>query len=201
MTEVRANCTFVRDALTLRLDFSLQPGITWLRGASGTGKTTLLRLIAGLEMPSEGAILIDNAALGAAQSRRAPLVFQMPKLFPHLSVYENLRVGHARNAEPAELERITQALGLVPLFSRNAKHVSGGEAQRVAVARALLSQPRVLLLDEPFSAQSPENAGLLLTAIMREAAKLPVLVTAHHEPVPGAFDLGKTLILSDGTIK
>ncbi|PTM81770.1 ABC transporter ATP-binding protein [Cereibacter johrii] len=130
-----------------------------LLGPSGCGKTTLLRLIAGFEAPSSGAILLDGRDITALPPNRRPIntVFQSYALFPHLTVAENVGFGLRMQGKPrTEIETVTaRMLALVrleALAKRKVAQLSGGQQQRVALARALAPQPRVLLLDEPLSA-------------------------------------------------
>ena len=130
-----------------------------LLGPSGCGKTTLLRLIAGFEMPTSGAILLDGADISDLPPNRRPVntVFQSYALFPHLTVAENVGFGLTMQGRPkAEVAaRVAQMLALVKLEAmagRKVSQLSGGQQQRVALARALAPQPKVLLLDEPLSA-------------------------------------------------
>lgn len=130
-----------------------------LLGPSGCGKTTLLRLIAGFEMPTSGAILLDGADITELPPNKRPVntVFQSYALFPHLSVAENVGFGLTMQGRPkAEVDkRVAEMLVLVKLEAmagRKTSQLSGGQQQRVALARALAPQPKVLLLDEPLSA-------------------------------------------------
>ncbi len=130
-----------------------------LLGPSGCGKTTLLRLIAGFEMPTSGAILLDGADITELPPNKRPVntVFQSYALFPHLSVAENVGFGLTMQGRPkAEVDRrVAEMLALVKLEAmagRKTSQLSGGQQQRVALARALAPQPKVLLLDEPLSA-------------------------------------------------
>lgn len=130
-----------------------------LLGPSGCGKTTLLRLIAGFEMPTAGKILLDGADITDLPPNRRPVntVFQSYALFPHLTVAENVGFGLAMQGRPkAEVQaRVNEMLALVKLDAmagRKTSQLSGGQQQRVALARALAPQPKVLLLDEPLSA-------------------------------------------------
>ena len=130
-----------------------------LLGPSGCGKTTLLRLIAGFEMPTSGTILLDGADITELPPNRRPVntVFQSYALFPHLTVAENVGFGLTMQGRPkAEVQaRVAQMLALVKLEAmagRKTSQLSGGQQQRVALARALAPQPKVLLLDEPLSA-------------------------------------------------
>ena len=130
-----------------------------LLGPSGCGKTTLLRLIAGFEMPTEGTILLDGTDITTLPPNRRPVntVFQSYALFPHLTVAQNIAFGLEMLGKPvAEVKaRTAQMLALVKLDAmagRKTSQLSGGQQQRVALARALAPQPKVLLLDEPLSA-------------------------------------------------
>ena len=130
-----------------------------LLGASGSGKTTTLRMIAGFEPPTAGEILMDGAPIAALPpfKRDINTVFQHYALFPHMSVRENIAYGLRMRGVPAEEreERVTQALAMVQLGqlgARSPRQLSGGQQQRVALARALVNRPRVLLLDEPLGA-------------------------------------------------
>ena len=123
-----------------------------LLGPSGCGKTTLLRAIAGLHRISSGTISLDNDDVTeiSVEKRGIGLIFQRPLLMPHLDVWGNLRLGQKRYNEE-EIRIMLDLIGLNDFGSRKVDQLSGGESQRIAVGRALLAKPRVLLLDEPFS--------------------------------------------------
>jgi ABC-type Fe3+/spermidine/putrescine transport system ATPase subunit len=147
--------TVLRD---VSLDIAPQELLTLL-GPSGCGKTTLLRIVAGFERPTEGRVLIDGEDVTALPANRRPtnLVFQRPTLFPHLDVYSNVAFGLqvARVSRAEQRERVAEALALVRLEGyekRRSHELSGGQMQRIALARALVNRPAVLLLDEPLSA-------------------------------------------------
>ncbi len=129
-----------------------------LVGPSGCGKTTTLRLIAGLENPTQGRIVLDGQVANPLppQDRHLAMVFQNPSLFPHLTARENLALGlMLRKVPRAEIEKRVQAtaalLGLPDCLDRRPASLSGGQRQRVALGRALVCRPQVLLLDEPFA--------------------------------------------------
>ena len=140
------------------------PGVIALFGRSGSGKTTLVNIISGLAAPDAGDIrlgddvLIDTHAAIAVpvEHRRIGYVFQDSRLFPHLTVTGNLRYGEKRaRAAPRVIgfDEVVTLLGLAQLLQRRPRELSGGERQRVALGRALLSQPRLLLLDEPLASR------------------------------------------------
>ncbi len=180
----------------LRLDaqFETTATITAVMGPSGAGKSTLLQCVAGLIRPSVGRVVIDDEVVSDSETRvfvpphqrRVALVFQSLALFPHLSVWENVAYGvrggtrrARREAAMAWLERAR----VNALASRMPATLSGGEAQRVALARALASAPRLLLLDEPFSALNQE-LRVSLGEVLRElftTAGIPVLLATHDE--------------------
>ena len=144
-----------------------------LLGPSGCGKTTLLRMIAGFEIPTEGEILIDDQDMSDVQPNKRPInmVFQSYAVFPHMSVFDNVAYGLKVTGVPRDRirERVEEALGLVKLEGyggRRPDRLSGGQRQRVALARALIKRPKVLLLDEPLSA---------LDAKLREAMRLELV--------------------------
>jgi len=144
-----------------------------LLGPSGCGKTTLLRMLAGFEIPSEGTITIDKQDMGGVDPNRRPvnMVFQSYAVFPHMKVFDNVAYGlKVTGIAKAEIkERVDEVLGLVRLDgfgNREPDQLSGGQRQRVALARALVKRPRVLLLDEPLSA---------LDAKLREAMQLELV--------------------------
>ena len=167
-------------------------GITALFGPSGCGKSTLLAAVAGLLRPHEGMVTVGGAALldtarGIAlppERRRCGVVFQDARLFPHMSVESNLRFGLRR--APAEatgpgFDEVVALLGIGHLLHRRPNGLSGGERQRVALGRALLARPRLLLMDEPLAAlDAPRRAEVLpFLARLRDAAGLPILYVTH----------------------
>lgn len=178
----------------LDVDVAIDAGITAVTGASGAGKSTLLAAIAGLVRPDAGRIELGGVVLCDAATRRhvAPhrrrvaLVFQSLALFPHLTGWENVAYG-LRGVPRAE--RRERARGWLErarvghVADRRPETFSGGEAQRVALARALASEPRALLLDEPFSAMDPELRGQLGGELQRLVAeiRIPTLLVTHHE--------------------
>src|SRR5918992_1526156 len=142
------------------VSLDIAPGeLLTLLGPSGCGKTTLRRIIAGFERPSEGRVMLDGEDITSLPPNRRPtnLVFQRPTLFPHLDVYNNVAFGLqvAGVSRAQQRERVAEALALVRLEGyekRRSHELSGGQMQRIALARALVNRPAVLLLDEPLSA-------------------------------------------------
>jgi multiple sugar transport system ATP-binding protein len=159
-------------------------------GPSGCGKTTMLRLIAGLEMPDAGSIALNGNVLNGtpAKDRDIAMVFQTPALFPHLTVAENIGFGlMLRKFSKAEIsQRVTEAadvLGLTALLSRKPETLSGGEAQRVALGRAMVRKPKVFLFDEPLSnLDSPMRAQLRKEIKkLRERVQATFLYVTHDQ--------------------
>ena len=169
--------------------FTLAPtGITALSGPSGSGKTTVLRCIAGLtrlpgQLSVDGEIWQDQRAFRPAHRRAVGVVFQEPSLLPHLSVRGNLDYGARRAPGPAAIgfDEVVDLLGLAPLLARTTTHLSGGERQRVALGRALLSQPRLLLMDEPLSSLDAASKAEILPYLERlhRALAMPTLYVSH----------------------
>jgi molybdate transport system ATP-binding protein len=172
---------------------SATPGITALFGRSGCGKTTTVHMIAGLLRPDSGHIGIDgtvlfDAARGIdmpAEERGIGYVFQDARLFPHLSVRDNLRYGARRargRAQRIPFAEVVELLGLASLLARRPAGLSGGERQRVAIGRALLAQPRLLLLDEPLAAIDVARRGELLPYLenLRDQFSLPMVFVSHQ---------------------
>ena len=161
-------------------------GATVLFGPSGVGKTSVLNMVAGLLAPDSGHVRVDgdtlfDAASGvdvAPERRRAGYVFQEPRLFPHLRVRANLLYGAG---ERAVLGDMLAFLGIDHLLDRWPRSLSGGEARRVAIGRALLSNPRFLLLDEPLSSLDRARREEVMQAIehIRDVRKLPILMVTH----------------------
>lgn len=180
-------------SFTLSADLYIGPGITAITGPSGAGKTTLLSLIAGLSRPSSGHIRLDGQVLVDTDTRQwlppyrrhIGQVFQDARLFPHLSVRHNLLYGRffggRGRAGPAPAA-IIDLLDIAPLLDRRPRDLSGGERQRVAIGRALLSNPALLLLDEPLSALDPARKAELLPYLrrLRDGTGLPMLYVTHQ---------------------
>ena len=181
-------------------------GTTAVLGASGAGKTLTLRAIAGLHKPESGRVAIDGATLFdsegrinvAARDRHVGYVFQDYALFPHLTVAENIAFGMrgASRSERADgVGRMLDMLRLAQLADRYPAGLSGGERQRVALGRALAPQPRLLLLDEPFSALDAPTRELLTEELLalRERIDVPAVLVTHD--VSEAYALSDELVL------
>jgi molybdate transport system ATP-binding protein len=163
-------------------------GVTAVFGPSGCGKTTLLRCIAGLQRLEgrcvvDGAVWQDGAQFLPPHRRPVGVVFQEASLFAHLSVRRNLTYGAPPGAAPGAIgfDEVVALLGLVPLLDRAPRHLSGGERQRVAIGRALLSQPRLLLMDEPLAALDRASRDEILPFLenLHHRLDLPILYVTH----------------------
>lgn len=184
--------------ITLDITFEAGAGLTALLGPSGAGKTSVLNIIAGLHRPAHAEIRMGETVLAdtarniwvPAHQRRIGYVFQDVRLFPHLSVKHNLTYAtwattHTRRATPPiTLESVVGMLDLGALLSRNPARLSGGEKQRVAIGRALLSDPALLLLDEPLAAVDVARRQEVLPYLdrMRVEVGLPVIYVTHAWP-------------------
>jgi molybdate transport system ATP-binding protein len=181
-----------RGGFVLDAKFELPtPGVVALFGRSGSGKTTLVNVIAGLLNPDRGRVALDDALLldterhiaVAPERRRIGYVFQDARLFPHLRVAANLRYAQMRAAaEPfVTLDQVADLLGLGALMNRRTHELSGGERQRVAIGRALLSQPALLLLDEPLAALDASRREEVLPYLetLRDQLRIPMVYVSH----------------------
>jgi molybdate transport system ATP-binding protein len=177
---------------TLEASFESQGRVTGLFGASGSGKTSLVNMIAGLLRPDRGTIAIDGETLDDTEKgihvpvylRRIGYVFQDARLFPHLDVRQNLDYGRRMNHladDDAQRQRVTELLDIGHLLDRRPGKLSGGERQRVALGRALLSKPRLLLLDEPLGALDEGRRAEILPYLMRlrDEARVPMVYVSH----------------------
>ncbi|MGG5817400.1 molybdenum ABC transporter ATP-binding protein [Falsiroseomonas sp. HW251] len=209
MLEVALRHRFGPDGFALDVGFAVPAaGVTALFGPSGCGKTTVLSAVAGLLRPQSGRIAVGSTALLdtargldlPAERRRCAVVFQDARLFPHLSVATNLRYGlrrAPRDAEGPGFEEVVALLGLDHLLARRPAGLSGGERQRVALGRALLARPRLLLMDEPLASLDAARRGEVLPflARLRDVARLPILLVTHAlEEVDALAD---TLVLME----
>ncbi|WP_415769277.1 molybdenum ABC transporter ATP-binding protein [Pseudomonas sp. LB3P38] len=180
---------------TLEVDLQLPGrGVTALYGHSGSGKTTCLRCIAGLEKAEQGFIQVndevwqdsDKKIFVPPHKRALGYVFQEASLFPHLSVLANLEFGLKRIPRPqrrVDMAHATELLGIGHLLDRHPQHLSGGERQRVGIARALLTSPKLLLMDEPLAALDSQRKNEILPYLQRlhDELDIPVLYVSHSQ--------------------
>ena len=196
----------------LETEFRVDVGVTVMVGHSGAGKTTILRCIAGLSNPDEGLIAAGDRLLfdsqqriniGVAQ-RRVGLVFQDLALFPHLSVYDNVTYGLRRLAKSERRQRadeVLKAFQIEHLCRRLPREISGGEQQRVALARSLVTEPSVLLLDEPLSSLDPRTKAAIIEDLRawNNARRIPIIYVTHdYEEVLAMGD--RVIALAQGRI-
>jgi molybdate transport system ATP-binding protein len=178
---------------SLAMRFEVKGQATALFGPSGAGKTTLVNMIAGLMKPDRGRIVLDDDVLFdstaginvPAHRRRIGYVFQEGRLFPHMTVARNLDYGRRMNglpADAAEAERVIDMLDIRPLLERRPGKLSGGERQRIAVGRALLMRPRLLLLDEPLASLDARRKSEILPYLerLRDEARVPMVYVSHN---------------------
>jgi molybdate transport system ATP-binding protein len=180
------------DGFALDVDVEAPPGLTVLFGPSGSGKTTLINAMAGLLRPDSGFLAVDDwVLLDTAHRRVLPphkrrlgYVFQDGRLFPHLTVRQNLMYGRwfaGARAGAVSLDRVTGMLGIGHLLDRHPAGLSGGEKQRVALGRALLAAPRLILADEPLSALDAARKAEILPyfEMLRDEVSVPILYVSH----------------------
>ncbi len=205
----RLRAVFKVDYGRFDLDVDLElpgQGVTVLFGPSGSGKTTLLRCLAGLERSPKGTLRMGdavwqdaaNGVFVAPQDRPLAMVFQEHRLFPHLNVHSNLLYGWKRTP-PGErcvdIDTVVDILDLKPLLARRPRSLSGGEGQRVAIGRALLRSPRLLLMDEPLASLDAVRKREILPYIRRlqQALDLPILYVSHS--ISEVLQLVDTMVL------
>jgi molybdate transport system ATP-binding protein len=192
LTMLRVEVSKRRGEFTVEAAFASEGRVTGLFGTSGAGKTSLINMIAGLLRPDRGIIAIDGETLDdtsarthvAVYRRRIGYVFQDARLFPHLDVRENLDYGRRMNRlteDGAQWRRVTELLDIGDLLDRRPGKLSGGERQRVALGRALLSQPRLLLMDEPLGSLDEERKEEILPYLvrLRDEAGIPMVYVCH----------------------
>jgi molybdate transport system ATP-binding protein len=177
---------------SVHADFTGERGITALFGPSGSGKTSIVAMIAGLSSPDRGRIALGDEVLFdsatridvPAHQRNAGYVFQEGRLFPHLSVRRNLEYGGWMRGLPrdqAAFSHVCELLDIGGLLDRRPGKLSGGERQRVALGRALLMQPRLLLLDEPLASLDAARRSEILPYFerLRDEAQMPMVYVSH----------------------
>lgn len=199
-----------RGSFHLHIECRFASDWTVIFGPSGSGKSTLLRLLAGLDRPDSGRVVLDNEELTHSDTgaflkpgrRKTALVAQLPALFPHMSVIANVSYGLAsldRARCMARVEEMLELVGANELVRRRPQHLSGGEAQRVALARALAPRPRLLLLDEPFSALDGSSSDALILRLrpwLQDHNVQTVLVT--HDATDAYATAAEVALLHEG---
>jgi molybdate transport system ATP-binding protein len=192
---IRFDATVTLGAFTLDAAFEGDGGVVALFGRSGAGKSVTIALIAGLMRPDRGTIAVDGRVLVDTaknifvpkHARRIGVVYQDARLFPHLTVRQNLLFGRwfarrtARQDRSVDFDQVVETLGIGHLLARRPGRLSGGERQRVAIGRALLSSPRLLLMDEPLAALDEERKLEVLPLIegLRDTFKVPIVYVSH----------------------
>ena len=189
---IRVDVALKLGAFDLDVAFENDAGITALFGRSGSGKSMTINLIAGLARPDRGSIVLDGRVLVDTEAaifvptyrRRVGLVFQDAQLFPHLSVRRNLLLGGwfaPKTARKIAFERVVETLGIEHLLKRKPARLSGGERQRVAIGRALLASPEILLMDEPLASLDTERKLEILPLIesLRDELRIPIVYVSH----------------------
>lgn len=197
----------------LNISFSSEEtGITALYGRSGAGKTSLANMVSGLLKPDEGFIRIENQLIFCSQKaidlkpehRGIGYVFQEARLFPHMTVKDNLLFGtrfKRLESRPLSITEVVEVLGLTNLLDRRPDSLSGGEAQRIQLGRAILSHPKILVMDEPLSSldQTRKQEILPLIERLRDEFNIPILYITHSmEEIIRLAD--RLLIIEDGSI-
>lgn len=176
----------------LQIELTCNGPVTAIYGPSGSGKTTLLNMLAGLIRPTSGQIIVDgriwfdsHKTIHLAPHERAiGYVFQEGRLFPHLSVRHNLTYGEhfaGQRAPVADFDEIVDLLGIEKILARRTRHLSGGEQQRVAIGRALLARPRLILMDEPLASLDAARRAEILPYLdrLRTRFAIPTLYISH----------------------
>ncbi len=181
-----------------------------LVGPSGSGKSTLLRLIAGLEVPDGGRIWLDGKVVGARGWSASPhrrclgMVFQRPALWPHLTVLQNIRFGLGGLPRPEVEKRLRETIGLTCLEGLEGRYpdqLSGGEAQRAALARALAPKPSLLLLDEPLANLDPELGQKMIDLILQARIETgTTMLYVTHDPIEASALTDRTIRLRRGRV-
>jgi len=199
---LKANFKVALRHFTLEVDLAVGNEILALVGPSGAGKTTILKCIAGLKIPSQGSIRLNDRLIFSsaeqvnlpARERRIGYVFQEYALFPHMTVRKNAAYGlsgEKKKRSQLKVDEILETLGILHLKDRFPRHISGGEKQRVALARALMAEPEIMLLDEPLSALDQETRGSLQQELkkIQKQWQIPFIMVTH--------DLTEAEILGD----
>lgn len=197
MSMLQVKAQIVRNGYALALDFASDARITMLQGPSGAGKTLTLHLIAGLLNAPNAQVILDDHDLAAvpAQDRGFSMAFQEPRLFPHLSVRRNIL--YARRNKGA-LPALAQALDITDLLDRRPADLSGGQAQRVSLARALLADSRLTLLDEPFTGLDIARRDAVISLLINSDRRV---VLVSHDPDDAIRLNAKIVHVSNGVAR
>lgn len=209
-SSIHARFVLNRPGFMLDVDMHLPGrGITVLQGCSGSGKTTILRCIAGLEQPDEGALKVhgkvwqDATCFVPTHQRPIGFVFQEDSLFEHLTARKNILFGcREKRHIPADLMTLIQLLGISHLLDRYPAELSGGERQRVAIARAMAVKPEVLLMDEPLSSLDSQRKAEILPYLeqIRNFNRTPIIYVTHdHAEAVRLAD--RLVVLRHGTVQ
>jgi iron(III) transport system ATP-binding protein len=208
LLEIRnLSLSYGSQAVLTELNLEAEQGqLTAVLGASGAGKSTLLRLIAGFEAPTSGEIYIDSKLVSSATEVLAPekrgvgIVPQDSALFSHLTVSQNIGFGLPKGSD-ARVKELLELVGLAGFANRKPASLSGGQTQRVALARALAPRPKLILLDEPFSALDAELRGRLredVKAVLKAENASAILVTHDQEEALSLAD--KVAVMREGRV-
>ncbi|WP_026620659.1 molybdate transport system ATP-binding protein [Ensifer sp. WSM1721] len=200
-------------SFTIDAAFGSDGGVTALFGRSGSGKTSLVNIIAGLLRADAGRIVLDGDVIADStrgvftpiHRRHFGYVFQEARLFPHLSVRRNLAYGRwfaGASESASEFSRIVEMLGIGHLLDRRPSTLSGGERQRVAVGRALLASPRLLLMDEPLAALDEARKAEILPYLerLRDETRIPIVYVSHSVAEVARL-AERVVVLDDGRVK
>ncbi len=198
---------FQRGEFELAADFSLLPGArAAIIGPSGGGKSTLLSLVAGFDQPSDGRVLWAGQDLAAIAPGKRPIamLFQDNNLFPHLDILTNVALGASPRARPDQMasDRAREALsqvGLAGFEGRKPGVLSGGQQSRAALARILLTERPVVLMDEPFAALGPAMRGEMLALVVRLLPKATLLMVTH-DPEDAKRFATQVLFVNEGRV-
>jgi len=199
MSIIKADFLLKRQEFSLKINCEINAQVTGIFGPSGAGKTSFLHVLAGLESPDKGLISIQNKEVFNSfeninlppEKRKIGFVFQEGRLFPHMNVAQNLRFGVKRDINLVQFKEVTDLLKISNILNKKISQISGGQAQRVSIGRALLSSPDILVLDEPFTALDKNLRQHIISLIKPLINKfnIPLLVVSH--------DLSDLLMLSD----
>jgi molybdate transport system ATP-binding protein len=187
----------------LDVTFSTSAQSTGIFGPSGSGKTTVLELIAGIRRPQSGTIAIDEVIVNdvPARKRAVGYVPQGESLFPHMTVERNIRFGVRDHQAENFIQRVVEVLEIAPLMRRGVGALSGGESKRVALARALVTSPRLLLLDEPLAGLDRPLHGRVIEFLIRVRDELGVpMLYVTHDPLELERVVSQTVVIERGSV-